>query len=91
MIHYKVTLTDSERDELKLIMNKGNHSSQQFRNACILLNCDASETGQQPFTNEQVSKMLQVNTKTVERLKQRFEKRVLEPAWIESLIREQRS
>ena len=71
MIHYKVTLTETERDELKVIMNKGKHSSQQFRNACILLNCDASEE-QQPFSNEQVARMLQINSKTVERLKQRF-------------------
>ncbi len=72
MLHYKVTLTDAERQELKAIMNKGKHSSQQFRNAFILLNSDASESGQQPFSNELIARMLQVNTKTVERLKQRF-------------------
>lgn len=72
MAHYKVTLTASEREELKAIMNKGKHSSQQFRNACILLNCDASETGLQPISNEEVAKVLHINTKTVERLKQRF-------------------
>lgn len=72
MIHYKVTLSEQERQELKTIMNKGRHSSQQFRNACILLNCDASENGQQPFSNDQVARMLQINAKTVERLKQRF-------------------
>ncbi|MFT4152898.1 MAG: IS630 family transposase, partial [Parafilimonas sp.] len=65
MVHYKVTLTDAEREELKGIMNKCKHSSQQFRNACILLNCDASvNDGKQPFTNEQVAGMLQINTKT---------------------------
>ena len=71
MVHYKVTLTSSEREQLKAIMNKGKHSSQQFRNACILLNCDSGENGQQ-FSNEQIAQMLQVNTKTVERVKQRF-------------------
>lgn len=72
MIHYKVTLTADERDGLKSILNKCKHSSQQFRNACILLNCDASESGHQPHSNEQVAKMLHIHTKTVERLKQRF-------------------
>ncbi len=57
---------------VKAIMNKGRHSSQQFRNACILLNCDASEISRPPFSNEQIAGMLQVNAKTVERLKQRF-------------------
>ncbi len=71
MVHYKVTLTAPERDQLKAIMSKGKHTSQQFRNACILINCDSGKFGQ-PFSNEQVAQMLQVTAKTVERLKQRF-------------------
>src|SRR5882672_5279035 len=65
MIHYKVTLTVAERERLKAIMSKGKHTSQQFRNACILLNCDGGKHGR-PFSNEQIAEMLQVNTKTVE-------------------------
>jgi hypothetical protein len=49
MVHYKVTLTEPEMDELKAIMNKGKHTSQQFRNACILVNCDSGKYGQ-PFS-----------------------------------------
>lgn len=71
MVHYKVTLTEQERGELKAIMDKGKHSSQQFRNACILLNSDVRE-GKLLFTNEQIAQMLQINSKTVERVKQRF-------------------
>jgi transposase len=71
MVHYKVTLTASEREQLKAIMGKGKHSSQQFRNACILINCDSGKHGQ-PFSNEQIAQMLQITAKTVERLKQRF-------------------
>lgn len=71
MVHYKVTLTASERDQLKAIMSKGKHTSQQFRNACILLNCDSGKHGQ-PCSNEQIAQMLQVTSKTIERLKQRF-------------------
>lgn len=71
MVHYKVSLTSEERDQLKTIMGKGKHSSQQFRNACILLNCDTGKYGQ-PFSNEEIARMLQITTKTVERVKQRF-------------------
>jgi transposase len=71
MVHYKVTLTSTEREQLKTIMNKGKHSSQQFRNACILLNCDVGKYGE-PFSNDQIARMLQITSKTVERVKQRF-------------------
>jgi transposase len=71
MVRYKVTLTENEREQLQAILSKGKHSSQQFRNACILLNVDESSSAERP-TNEQIAKILQVTPKTVERLKQRF-------------------
>jgi transposase len=71
MVRYKVTLTSEEREQLQSILSKGKHSSLQFRNACILLNCDEGKYGQR-IANEQIAQILQVNTKTIERLKQRF-------------------
>jgi transposase len=71
MARYKVTLTKEEREQLKAVLNKGKHSSLQFRNACILLNCDEG-AHREKVPNEQIAQLLQVNTKTVERLKQRF-------------------
>jgi transposase len=71
MAHYKVTLTKEERELLKAVLSKGKHSSQQYRNACILLNCDEGEHGEK-INNEQIAQVLQITTKTVERLKQRF-------------------
>src|SRR3972149_3875214 len=71
MVHYKVTLTKKEREELKAIVNKGKHTSQQYRNACILLNCDDGKYGQK-ISNDQIAHVLQISSKTVERLKQRF-------------------
>jgi transposase len=71
MIRYKVTLTKEERDQLKSILNKGKHSSLQFKNACVLLNVDEGEHGEK-ITNAQIAQVLQVNTKTIERLRQRF-------------------
>ena len=71
MVRFKVTLTENEREQLKAILSKGKHSSLQFRSACILLNSDESEHGQK-VSNEQIAQVLHSNTKTVERLKQRF-------------------
>ena len=71
MVRYKVTLTTNERQELQAIISKGKHSSLQFRNACILLNCDEGEQVEKT-TNEQIAKILRITPKTVERLKQRF-------------------
>jgi transposase len=71
MVRYKVTLTEKEREQLEAILSKGKHSSLQFRNACILLNCDESGPSQKS-PNEQIAKVLHVTPKTVERLKQRF-------------------
>jgi transposase len=71
MVQYKVTLTKNEREELKAIVNKGTHTSQQYRNACILLNSDAGRYGHK-ISNSQIAQVLQITSKTVERVKQRF-------------------
>jgi len=71
MIRYKVTLTENERQHLESILGKGKHSSLQFRNACILLNCDESDAAKKS-PNEVIAQILHVSPKTVERLKQRF-------------------
>lgn len=71
MARYKVTLTIDERKQLKAIMDKGKHSSMIYRNSCILLNCDQGPFGSR-IPNEQIAQVLLINSKTVERLKQRF-------------------
>lgn len=71
MARFKVTLTKEEREQLQAVLGKGKHSSQQYRNACILINSDESSFGDKS-SNEQIAKVLQINTKTVERVKKRF-------------------
>src|ERR1035437_1780775 len=71
MARYKVTLTNDERGQLQSILSKGKHTSLQFRNSCILLNVDESEQSN-ITTNSQIAQILQINTKSIERLKQRF-------------------
>ena len=71
MVRYKVTLTKEEHEQLKAVLGKGKHSSQQYRNACILINSDEGTWGQK-LSNEQIAQVLHINPKTVERVKQRF-------------------
>jgi len=71
MVRYKVTLTQEEHETCKKLLSKGSHSSHQYRNACILINTDEGPHGQK-LSNEQIAQVLQINPKTVERVKQRF-------------------
>jgi transposase len=71
MIKYKVILTNDEHDELMSIISKGNHSSQQFRTAYILLNCDEGEYGEKIY-GKHICQVLKVSARMIDRVKQRF-------------------
>jgi transposase len=71
MIRYTIKLTKSEVDELMDIINKGSHTSQTFRTAYILLNCDQGKHSEK-VTNEQISKVLKVGMRTIDRVKKKF-------------------
>ena len=71
IIRYKVKLTKTEVEELKEIINKGSHSSQTFRTAYILLNCDEGKYSEK-VTNEQICKVIKVGMRTIDRVKKRF-------------------
>jgi hypothetical protein len=71
MVRYIIKLTKSEVDELHKIINKGSHTSQTFRTAYILLNCDVGKYSDK-VTNEQISKVLKVGMRTIDRVKKRF-------------------
>jgi transposase len=71
MIKYKVALTKEEREQLTAIISKGSHSAQQYRNAYILLNCDEGEHNEK-IINEEVSRVLKVSMRMIDRVKQRF-------------------
>ena len=57
MIRYRIKLTKSEVEELMSIINKGSHTSQTFRTAYILLNCDEGKYSEKVI-NEEISKVL---------------------------------
>ncbi|MDQ6609485.1 MAG: IS630 family transposase [Bacteroidota bacterium] len=71
MIRYTIKLTKSEVEELHAIINKGSHTSQTFRTAYILLNCDVGKYSDK-VTNEQISKVLKVGMRTIDRVKKKF-------------------
>jgi transposase len=71
MIRYTIKLTKSEVEELMSIINKGSHTSQTFRVAYILLNCDEGEYSEK-VTNEQISKVLKVGMRTIDRIKKKL-------------------
>jgi transposase len=71
MIRYRINLTKNEVDELMDIINKGSHTSLTFRTAYILLNCDEGKFSQK-VSNEQVSKVLKVGMRTIDRVKKKF-------------------
>jgi len=71
MIHYIIKLTKSEVEELKAIIYKGSHTSQTFRAAYVLLNCDEGKYSKK-VTNEQMSKVLKIGMRTIDRIKKKF-------------------
>lgn len=71
MIKYKVTLTREAREQLNDIVSKGNHSAQLYRTAYILLNCDEGKYSKK-IINEEVSRVLQISMRMIDRVKQRF-------------------
>ncbi len=71
MIRYTIKLTKGEVSELMGIINRGSHTSQTFRVAYILLNCDEGRYSQK-VTNEQISKVLKIGMRTIDRVKKKF-------------------
>ena len=71
MIRYSIKLTKTEVEEVHNIINKGSHTPQMFRTAYILLNCDEGGYSEK-ITNEQISKVLKIGMRTIDRVKKKF-------------------
>jgi hypothetical protein len=72
MRKYKVTLDKNERDGLEQIIRKGSHKSQKVLNALILLNCDEGPFQDSAMKNEDVSAVLKISMRKIDRVKKRF-------------------
>jgi len=73
MVHYTIKLSQEESEELKKIIRKGSHTTQAFRAAYILLNCDKGEySDNKEITNAEICKILKVGERTIDRIKKKF-------------------
>jgi hypothetical protein len=77
---YTVTLTEAEREALYTLTSKGKHDSQQILNALILLNCDKGEWNVNHSTNEEISRILNISMRKIDRVKKRFVEKGLDIA-----------
>jgi transposase len=71
MAKYRIKLTQDEVAELRSIIKKGSHSSQTYRAAYVLLNCDEGEYSLGKTTNEQTANVLKIGMRTIDRIKQK--------------------
>jgi hypothetical protein len=72
MKKYIVTLTKEERAYLNKIVSKGTHKSQKVINALLLLSCDEGEFQEKRSTNKDISRVLRIGMRKIDRVKKRF-------------------
>ncbi len=70
-MRYTVNLSKAEVDDLRSIIHKGSYSAQTFRAAYILLNSDEGKYSDK-VTNKQISRVLKVGMRTIDRVKKKF-------------------
>jgi len=71
MAKYRIKLTQDEVSKLSTIVKKGSHTSQSYRAAYVLLNCDEGNYSLGKSTNEQIVKVLKTGMRTIDRIKQK--------------------
>jgi len=72
MKKFIVTLTRDEREALGALIAKGKHMSQKILNALILLGCDEGDHQMSRSTNEEMSRILSISMRKIDRVKKRF-------------------
>lgn len=72
MKKYIVTLGQKERSNLMKITSRGKHQSQKVVNALILLGCDEGEFQGRRSINEELSRVLKIGMRKIDRIKKRF-------------------
>ncbi len=79
MIKYKVTLTKQEREELLSMTRGGKHNSKKVIHALILLNCDEGKFSDK-IRNEDITRVLKIGNRTIDRVKKKFVEQGFEAA-----------
>ncbi len=72
MRRFTVTLTKGEREDLKQTTTRGTHKSQKVINCLILLGCDDGEFQEKRSTNKEISQVLKISMRKIDRVKKRF-------------------
>ena len=73
MVHYTIKLNKPEVEELTKIINKGRHTSQAYRTAYILLNCDKGDFSvDTDIKNTEICRILKIGERTIDRVKKKF-------------------
>jgi hypothetical protein len=80
MKKYIVTLTKEEREILSALSSKGKNKSQKIVNSLILLGCDEGEFQPSRSTNEELSRVLNISMRKIDRVKKRFVEESFETA-----------
>ena len=76
---YRVTLTAEERVELEAMISKGKADARKLAHARVLLQVDQAD-GAPARTDQEVASVLNLSTRTVERVRQRFVEQGIESA-----------
>ncbi len=76
---YRVTLTQPERQELQQLLSHGKADARKLTHARILLQADESEQGPSR-TDQEIAGSLNIATRTVERVRERFVEQGVEAA-----------
>ena len=73
MVLYTIKLSKLEVEELNKVISKGSHTSQSYRAAYILLNCDKGKfSSNTDIKNLDICKILRVGERTIDRIKKKF-------------------
>ena len=73
MARYTIKLNKNEAQALNKVIDKGSHTSQAYRAAYILLNCDKGEfSDNTEIKNAEICKVLKVGERTIDRVKKKF-------------------
>ena len=73
MVLYTIKLSKLEVEVLNKVISKGSHTSQSYRAAYILLNCDKGKfSSNTDIKNLDICKILRVGERTIDRIKKKF-------------------
>jgi transposase len=78
---YKVTLTAEEREQLQALIAQGKAAAKKLAHARVLLKADAADDGP-AWDDASIADAVEVSTRTVERVRQRFVEQGFEAALV---------